>query len=185
MGKFSEQDIQMALDLTGEGVAVVDICERIGCSRATYYNWKNEGELTGGTPWDEYLKDKKTFEKASTENESLTIEVERSDKFWEDQVPKLRKAIQDSVDSLASGERPLDPSELEKMISLVRKLENRGKELAMLQEQFMRKVFFAVREIVDDKYKFEAIKERIKEIRLDQLNDFSEGEAGAILESIE
>jgi len=55
----------------------------------------------------------------------------------------------------------------------------------MMQEKFMRAVFFALREELDDKHKFMAIKERIKQIRLDQLEDFDEEFAKTMLDDVE
>jgi hypothetical protein len=89
------------------------------------------------------------------------------------------------VNKLANGEIPLDASDLTEVVGLIRKIENRGKELAMMQEKFMRAVFFALREELDDKHKFMAIKEKIKQIRLEQLEDFDEEFAKTMLDDVE
>lgn len=182
---YSEEEVQTALQMTANGVAVTKICEHVDISRQTYYNWKNAGKLTGGTPWDEWLEDHNAFEIMRKENEDTVVQVESSDEFWRDQLPRLRKAIDQTVNKLANGEIPLDASDLTEVVGLVRKIENRGKELAMMQEKFMRAVFFALREELDDKHKFMAIKERIKQIRLDQLEDFDEEFAKTMLDDVE
>jgi hypothetical protein len=182
---YDESDQQTALQMTANGVAVSKICEHVGISRQTYYNWKNDGKLTGGTPWDEWLEDHDAFEVMRRENEATAIKVESSDEFWQEQLPQLRSAVQSTVNKLANGEIPLDASDLTEVVGLIRKIENRGKELAMMQEKFMRAVFFALREELDDKHKFMAIKERIKQIRLDQLEDFDEEFAKTMLDDVE
>jgi len=157
--------------MTNDGVSVTQIAEEVGIARQTYYNWSKKGLLTGGTPWDEWLEDHHATEVIRQENEQKVTRIESQDEFWENQMPKLRAAIEKATEKMARGDIPLDADGLKKVVSLVRKIENRGKELAMLQEQFMRKVLFAVREEVD-KQTFRLIREKIKQIRLDQLQDF-------------
>lgn len=182
---YDDSEVQTALQMTANGAAVTTICEHVGISRQTYYNWKNEGKLTGGTAWDEWLEDHDSFEVMRRENEATAIQVETSDEFWNDQLPKLRTAIDNTVNKLANGEVPMDADDLKKVVAMVRKLENRGKELALFQEKFMRSVFLALREELGDKHKFMAIKERIKEIRLDQLEDFDDEFAHQMMESVD
>ena len=182
---YDEDQIQTALQMTANGAAVTKICDHVGISRQTYYNWRNDGRLTGGTPWDEWLEDHDSFEVMRRENEAMAVKVESSDEFWQEQLPQLRQAVQSTVDKLAAGEIPLDASDLTEVVGLIRKIENRGKELAMMQEKFMRAVFFALREELDDKHKFMAVKERIKQIRLDQLEDFDEEFAKTMLDDVQ
>jgi predicted DNA-binding protein YlxM (UPF0122 family) len=182
---YTESDVQTALQMTSNGVSVTQIAEHLDVSRQTIYNWKREGLLTGGTHWDEWLEDHNAFEIMRQENEAMAVKVESSDEFWQEQLPQLRQAVQSTVDKLANGEIPLDASDLTEVVGLIRKIENRGKELAMMQEKFMRAVFFALREELDDKHKFMAIKERIKQIRLDQLEDFDEEFAKTMLDDVE
>ena len=182
---YGDSEVQTALQMTANGVAVSKICDHLGISRQTYYNWKNDGRLTGGTPWDEWLEDHDAFEVMRKENEAMAVKVESSDEFWQEQLPQLRKAVQDTTNKLANGEIPLDASDLTEVVGLIRKIENRGKELAMMQEKFMRAVFFALREELDDKHKFMAIKEKIKQIRLEQLEDFDEEFAKTMLDDVE
>ncbi len=179
---YSEETVQTALQMTNNGVSVTKICEELDISRQTYYNWKNEGLLTGGKGWDDWLEDHNAFEVMRETNEAKAIQVETSDEFWRDQLPRLRQAVDNTVNKLANGEVPLDADGLKKIVSLIRKIENRGKELAMMQEKFMRAVFFALREELDDKQKFMVIKERVKEIRLDQLEEFDPEFAATVLE---
>jgi len=68
-------------------------------------------------------------------------------------------------------------------VSLIRSIENRGEELAMMQEKFMRAVFFAVREEVD-KETFAYIKEKVKQIRLDQMDEFDEEFAKTMMSDV-
>jgi len=182
---YDESDVQTALQMTNNGVSVTKIAEHLGISRQTLYNWKNEGLLTGGTPWDDWLEDHNAFEVMRKENEQMAVKVESSDQFWQEQLPKLREAVRSTTDKLAKGEIPLDASDLTEIVGLIRKVENRGKELAMRQEKFMRAVFFALREELDDSAQFMAIKERIKQIRLDQLEDFDEEFAKTMLDDVE
>jgi len=167
--------------MTRDNVPVTKICDVVGCSRTTYYNWKNAGELTDGVPWDEWLEDHSTFEMARVGNEQLEVSVEKKDEFWEHNIPKLRKAVQKTINKMEKGEILLSPDDLETIVGLMRRVENRGKELRMLQEEFMRKVFFAVREEVD-KHKFQAIKEKVKQISLEQLRDVDEDYAATVID---
>lgn len=181
---YSDSDIQTALQMTANGVAVSNICEHVGCSRQTYYNWRNDGKLTDGKPWDEWLEDHHATEVLRKHNEQAVAQIQDREDFWDDQLPRLRAAIDNTVNKLANGDIPLDADGLKKVVSLVRQIENRGKELAMMQEKFMRAVFFAVREEVD-KETFKLIREKVKKIRLDQLEDFDEEFAKTVLEDAE
>jgi hypothetical protein len=182
---YGEEEVQTALQMYNNGVSKTKIADHIGISRQTLHNWANEGLLTGGTHWDEWLEDHNAFEVMRQENEAMAVKVESSDQFWQEQLPKLREAVRSTTDKLAKGEIPLDASDLTEIVGLIRKVENRGKELAMKQEKFMRAVFFAIREELDDKHKFMAIKERVKQIRLDQLEDFDEEFAKTMLDDVE
>ena len=182
---YDESDVQTALQMTANGAAKTKIADHIGISRQTLHNWSEKGLLTGGTPWDEWLEDHDSFEVMRRENEAMAVKVESSDEFWQEQLPQLRQAVQSTVNKLANGEIPLDASDLTEVVGLIRKIENRGKELAMMQEKFMRAVFFALREELDDKHKFMAIKEKIKQIRLEQLEDFDEEFAKTMLDDVE
>lgn len=180
---YTESDVQTALQMTADGVAVSQICDHLGCARQTYYNWKNEGLLTEGKPWDEWLENHHATEVLRQENELKVEKVESADEFWQDQIPRLRAAVKDTIEKLADGSIPMDAQDLETVVSLIRKVENRGQELAMLQEEFMRAVFFAVREEVD-KQTFQFIKEKVKEIRLDQLQEYDEEYAQSLMEDV-
>jgi len=177
----TEEQVQKALQMTNDGVSVTQIAEEVGISRQTYYNWKNDGLLTGGVPWDEWLDNHHSSEVLRKTNDQKVTRIESRDEFWDDQLPKLRAAIEQTTEKMAEGEVPLDADGLKKVVSMVRKIENRGKELAMLQEQFMRKAFFAVREEVSQE-EFRLIREKIKEIRLDQLQDYDEDYAETLLD---
>jgi len=172
--------VQNALQMFCDGIKVSKICDVIGISRQTFYNWKNKGILTDGTPWDDWCDKQQTLEKASVENENLTVEVERSDEFWQEQLPKLRKAVQDGIDQLAKSGDMLGPDEITKLMKLVNRIENRGAELQMLQEEFMRQALFAVREEVDE-HTFQVITEKVKKIQMEQLKDYDEADAAALL----
>jgi len=181
---YSESEVQTALQMYSDGVNISQIVEHLGCSRQTFYNWAGEGLLTEGTPWDEWLEDHHATEVVRTANEQKVTRIESRDEFWDDELPKLRAAIKRTTEKMAMGDIPLDANDLKKVVSLVRRVENRGKELAMLQEQFMRKALFAVREEVD-KEAFRLIREKIKEIRLDQLKEFDEDYAETLLDQAE
>lgn len=182
--EFTDEDKQRALQMYRDDIAVTKICNAVGCSRTTFYNWKNSGELTDGTPWDEWLENHEQFEVAYIGNEKLETSVENSDEFWEENIPKLRRAIQRTINKMAEGELILGPDELETIVGLVRRVENRGKELRMMHEEFMRKVMFALRETEGiDQHKFELIKEKMKQASLEQLKEIDDDYAEILIES--
>ena len=178
---YEESDVQTALQMLSDGVAKTTIAEHLDISRQTLHNWSTKGLLTDGTPWDDWLDDHHATEVVRHANEQKVTRVESQDEFWKDELPKLRAAIKQTTEKMASGDIPLDATDLKKIVSLVRRVENRGQELAMMQEQFMRKALFAVREEVD-KEAFRLIREKIKEIRLDQLQEFDEDFAETLLD---
>ena len=177
---YSESDVQTALQMTADGVAVKQICDHVGMARQTYYNWKKKGLLTDGVPWDEWLETHHSTEILRKDNKQAVTRIESRDEFWEDQLPKLRAAVENTADKLADGEVPLDADGLKKVVSLIRKIENRGKELAMLQETFMRKTLFAVREEVGQET-FKLIREKIKQVQIEQLKEYDEDYAETLL----
>lgn len=180
---YSESDVKDALQMTNHGVSVSKICEKIGCSRQTYYNWKKKGLLTNGKHWDEWLETHQATEIIRQQNRDKVAKISSREDFWDDQLPRLRAAVDDTVSKLADGEIPMSPDDLKTVVSLIRSIENRGEELAMMQEKFMRAVFFAVREEVD-KETFAYIKEKVKQIRLDQMDEFDEEFAKTMMSDV-
>ncbi len=45
--KFTEQQIMFALKQAETGVAVAEVCRKIGISEATFYNWKKKYDGLG------------------------------------------------------------------------------------------------------------------------------------------
>lgn len=181
--EFTEHDKQKALQMYRDEMSVTKISDAIGCSRTTIYNWKKNGVLTNGKPWDEWLENHKQYEVAYIGNDKMESAVENKDEFWSDNVPKLRRAVQRTINKMADGEMILGPDELDTIVSLIRRVENRGKELRVMQEEFMRKCFFAIREVVD-KQEFEVIREKMKQVSLEQLKEVDEDYAETLIETV-
>lgn len=162
--------------MTADGVAVTKICDVIGCSRKTYYNWKNEGHLTDGKPWDEVIEK----QEMQLHRQELEAEAEVVEDFHENLKMDLRDAIRQTMKAIKSNPTA-DAGDLEKLSTLLRRLENRGAELKQLQEEFMRRAMFAIREEVSE-HKFEVIVERMKAIQAEQIKEFDAEFAKAYLD---
>lgn len=181
--EFTDEDKQRALQMYRDDLAITKICDVVGCSRTTFYNWRNNGELTDGKHWDEWLDDHATHEITYVGNEIAEAELEDADEFWSENIPKLRRAVQRSINKMAEGEMLLGPDDVETVVAMIRRVENRGAELRQLQEEFMRKAAIAIRETEGiDKQKFQLIMEKIKQISLDQLREVDGEYAEAVVD---
>jgi len=182
MAHYEDIDKQNALQLTIKGVPVTKICERIGCTRATYYNWKNQGVLTGGKNWEKYIEELELRAEAKKDAQ----EAEKA-KTWSKHTADRLRGIAEQMMNRMSANPSDKANDLTQVINAIQSLEMRGAELLQLQREFARRVIMAIRDYVEEadhleQHDFKMIVGKMEQIQDKQIKEADPENAELILQ---
>jgi predicted transcriptional regulator len=177
-----KETVQQALRLLREGDSKTQIAKQLGVSRKSLSNWAKWGILTDGEPWDEYLEKQEKLAEMESKTEQLTVETEELAEFQEFTRTKLESSIRNVLEKMEQGKISMDVGDLETMMKIRDRMENRGERFQAIVNRFMRLWFKAAAEVLGEQ-KFKQLVMKKKEIERELMEEMNVESVDSLVEN--
>ena len=182
--KTDRETVQKALQLLYEGNSKKMVAKQVGTTRRSITNWSKWGILTDGESWDEYIEKKKALQKQESKRQELEVKSEKIQNYYDEVREDLRKALKRAAEDLASGEMSMRARDVQDLMDMLNRLDNRDEQLQSLLNRAMRSWFIAASEILGED-KFKKLFAKKKEVEVEMLEEMNPEAAKQLAEENE
>jgi len=153
-----------------------------GVSKNSVYGWRGKGILLDNDlSWKEYRDKRNNMAKAKVEGQELQVLKERKDQFWTEEQDKIKDAMDQFTEELRDGNVEMNVTDYQALYKTLLKMQNRGEELRRHMKRFRKKIYAAAFDVVGAD-KAERIKDKVKEIEQQIMQEFDPQVAKAMLD---
>jgi len=182
--KTDRETVQKALQLLYEGNSKKMVAKQVGTTRRSITNWSKWGILTDGESWHEYIEKKKALQKQESKRQELEVKSEKIQNYYDEVREDLRKALKRAAEDLASGEMSMRARDVQDLMDMLNRLDNRDEQLQSLLNRAMRSWFIAASEILGED-KFKKLFAKKKEVEVEMLEEMNPEAAKQLAEENE